>query len=144
MVMATLAEHPPRTILLVEDEPPVRRLIKRILSTERAKILTAGSGAQALQMAVRTAVDLVILDVRLPDMSGTEVLRRLRDLDANVAVIMVTGYGSADTVRAAMELGAFDYLTKPFSNEEMGRVVREALASRRVGPIRGAVSFTYE
>ena len=131
MVMAILAENPPRTILLVEDEPPVRRLLKRILSSESAKILTAGSGAQALQIAVRTAVDLVILDVKLPDMSGTEVLRQLRDIDANVAVIMVTGHGSAGTVRAAMEMGAFDYLTKPFSTEEMSRVVREALASRR-------------
>ena len=134
--MATLAENPPRTILLIEDEPPVRRLIKRILSTESAKILTAGSGARALQIAVRTAVDLVILDLRLPDMSGTEVLRRLRDIDADVAVIMVTAYGSAGSVRAAMELGAFDYLTKPFSNEEMSRVVREALASRRADSTR--------
>ena len=141
MVMATLAETPRRTILLVEDEPPVRRLIKRILSTERAKILTAGSGAQALQIAERIAVDLVILDIKLPDVDGTEILRRLRDLDADVAVIMVTGYGSAETVRAAMELGAFDYLTKPFSGEEMSRVVREALASRRLGPIRCAVSL---
>ena len=139
--MATLAENPPRTVLLIEDEPPVRRLIKRILLTESAKILTAGSGARALQIAARTAVDLVILDVKLPDMSGTEVLRRLRDIDGNVAVIMVTGYGSPGSVRAAMELGAFDYLTKPFSNEEMSRVVREALASRRVGPIRRAVSL---
>ena len=136
MVMATLAENPPRTILLVEDEPPVRRLIKRILATESAKILTAASGAQALQIAVRTAVDLVILDVRLPDMSGTEVLRRLRDIDADVAVIMVTAHGSAGSVRAAMELGAFDYLTKPFSNEEMSRVVREALASSRADSMR--------
>ena len=144
MVMATLAETPRRTILLVEDEPRVRRLIKRILSTERAKILTADGGAQALQILARTAVDLVILDVRLPDMRGTEVLRRLRDIDADLAVIMVTGYGSAGSVRAAMELGAFDYLTKPFSNEEMSRVVREALASRRVGPIRGAVSLTHD
>ena len=141
MVLAQLADNPRRTILLVEDEPPVRCLIKRILSTESAKILTAGSGAQALQILARTAVDLVILDVWLPDMIGTEVLRRLRDIDADVAVIMVTGYGSAGTVRAAMELGAFDYLTKPFSNQEMSRVVREALASRRVGPIRRAVSL---
>ena len=141
MVMATLADNPPHTILLVEDEPPVRRFTKRILSSESVRILTTGSGARALQIAERTPVDLVILDVKLPDVDGTEVLRRLRDLDADVAVIMVTGYGSAGTVRAAMELGAFDYLTKPFSNEEMSRVVREALASRRVGPIRRAVSL---
>ncbi len=128
--MVKPAENSTPTILLVEDEPQVRRFIKRILSTVSARILTAASGARALQIAVRTPVDLVILDVRLPDVSGTEVLRRLRDIDVDIPVIMVTGYGSAGTVRSAMELGAFDYLTKPFSTEEMYGVVREALASR--------------
>ena len=142
--MAKRADNPPHTILLVEDEPQVRRVTKRILSSDSVRILTTGTGARALQIAERTAVDLVILDVKLPDVDGTEVLRRLHDIDADVAVIMVTGYGSAGSVRAAMELGAFDYLTKPFSNEEMSRVVREALASRRVGPIRHAVSLTHD
>lgn len=138
--MPGLVDNPPQTILLVDDEPQVHRLIKRILSFGSARILTAGTGAKALEVAARTAVDVVILDVKLPDLSGTEVLRRLRDIDADVPVIMITGHGSPGTVRAAMELGAFDYLTKPFSGEEMRRAVREALLSRRQGPIRYAVS----
>jgi len=118
------------TVLVVKHEPDLPRLVKRVLSTEISKILVATNGARALQIAERTRLDLVILGVKLPDMKGIEVLRRLRQIDADVPVIMATGYGSAGTVRAAMALGAFDYLTQPFDTEEMRRVVREALASR--------------
>ncbi len=123
------------TILVVDDEPEVLRLFKRILSTESAQVLAAQTGTQALGIARKTRLDLVILDVKLPDVSGTEVLRRLRQIDDGVPVIMVTSYGSAETIRAAMRLGAFDYLTKPFDNQEIRRVAREALASRVCRPI---------
>ncbi len=136
MATAHSVRSSPRVILLVEDEPEVRRLIKRVVSALPARVVTASNGARALRIAARTRLALVILDVKLPDVSGTEVLRRLRAIDAGVPVIMVTSYGSADSVRAAMELGAFDYLTKPFENEELQRVVREALASRAVIPFR--------
>ena len=83
----------------------------------------------------QTRLDLVILDVKLPDVSGMEVLRRLRRIDPGVPVVIVTSYGSVETVRASMKLGAFDYLTKPFDNQEIRRVAREALTSRAGGPI---------
>ena len=133
--MANAPANPRRTILLVDDEPEVLRLFKRILSAESALILAAQSGAEALEIARQTPLDLVILDVKLPDVSGTEVLRRIRKIDAGVPVIMVTSYGSVETVRTSMKLGAFDYLTKPFDNQEIRRVAREALASRAGGPI---------
>jgi DNA-binding NtrC family response regulator len=116
-----------RTILVVDDDPEMLSLFKRILSGEDAEILPASSGAEALAMARRTRLDLVILDVKLPDVSGTEVLRRLQKMDDGLPVIIVTAYGSADSVRACMKLGAFDYLTKPFDNAEVRRVAREAL-----------------
>jgi len=116
-----------RTILVVDDEPEVLSLFKRILSAEDTQILPAGSGAEALAIARRTRLDLVILDVKLPDVSGIEVLRRLRKMDDRLPVIIVTAYGSADGARACMRLGAFDYLTKPFDNQEIRRVAREAL-----------------
>lgn len=133
--MTDVPPNPGRTILLVDDEPEVLRLFKRILSAEGTLILAAQTGAEALEIARRTPLDLVILDVKLPDVSGTEVLRRVRKIDAAVPVIMVTSYGSVETVRASMKLGAFDYLTKPFDNREIRRVAREALASRAGGPI---------
>ena len=119
-----------RRILIVDDEPAVLALLRRILSTEDAEILAVRSGAQALEIARQTRLDLVILDVRLPDVSGLEVLKRVRRIDEFVPVIMVTSYGSAKTVRASMRLGAFDYLTKPFDNQEVGRIAREAMTSR--------------
>ncbi len=119
-----------RRILIVDDEPAVLALLRRILSTEDAEILAVRTGAQALEIARRTHLDLVMLDVRLPDVSGMEVLRRVREVDEVVPVIMMTSHGSAETVRASMRLGAFDYLTKPFDNQEVKRIAREAMTSR--------------
>ncbi len=133
--MTDVFPNPRRTILLVDDEPELLSLFNRILSAEGAVIRSAQSGAEALEIARLTRLDLVILDVKLPDVSGTEVLRRLRRIDAGMPVIMVTSYGSVETVRTSMKLGAFDYLTKPFDNNEIRRVAREALASRVGGPI---------
>jgi len=127
--MAT-AQTGKRRILIVDDEPAVLALLRRILSTEDAEILAVRSGAQALEIARRTHLDLIILDVRLQKVSGLEVLKRVRRIDEFVPVIMVTSYGSAETVRASMTLGAFDYLTKPFDNQEVRRATREALTNR--------------
>lgn len=117
------------TILVVDDEPEMRALFARILEDEKGEILGARTGAEALAIARRTRLDLVILDVKLPDVRGTETLRRLRKCDDRLPVIMVTSHGSADSVRAAMRLGAFDYVTKPFDIQEIRRIVREALTS---------------
>ncbi len=133
--MANAAANPPCTILVVDDEPEVLRLVTRILSAEGTQILAAGTGAKALAIARQRGLDLVMLDIKLPDMSGTQVLRRIRRIDPRVPIIMVTSYGSVETVRTSMELGAFDYLTKPFDNQEVRRVAGEALASRAGGPV---------
>ena len=133
--MANAPPNPRCTILLADDEPEVLHLVTRILSAEGTVMLEARTGAEALAVARQTRLDLVILDIKLPDMSGTEVLRRIRGIDPGVPVIMVTSYGSVETVRTSMELGAFDYLTKPFDNREVRRVAREALASRAGGPV---------
>ena len=124
--MTTVPTSRRRAILVVDDEPEVLSLFRDILA-EDAEILAAQSGAEALAIARSTRLDLVILDVKLPDVSGTEVLRRLRKMDDRLPVIIVTAHGSADGVRASMRLGAFDYLTKPFDNAEVRRVAREAL-----------------
>ena len=133
--MANAPPNPRRTILLVDDEPEVLHLVTRILSAEGTVMIEARTGAEALAVARKTRLDLVILDIKLPDMGGTEVLRRIRGIDPGVPVIMVTSYGSVETVRTSMELGAFDYLTKPFDNREVRRVAREALASRAGGSV---------
>ncbi|MBI2216617.1 MAG: response regulator [Candidatus Rokubacteria bacterium] len=125
----TVPRYARPAILVIDDEPEMCALFEEILSVEKAQILSARTGVEALAIARRTRLDLVILDLRLPDVSGTEVLRRLRRLDDSLPVVMVTAYGSADTVRTSMRLGAFDYVTKPFDIPEIQRVIREALAS---------------
>lgn len=125
-------------ILIVDDEPAIVALLRRILAAEDVEILAARSGADALATARQSKLDLVILDVKLPDVSGVEVLRRIRKRDAIVPVIMVTSYGSPETVRAAMKLGACDYLTKPFDGEEIKRLVREAVAIRARVPVKAS------
>ena len=127
--MATVRSGKPH-ILIVDDESAVRALLRRILSTEDAEILEARNGAETLEITRRTPLDLVILDVRLPDVSGVEVLRRVRRIDGTLPVIMITSHGSAETVRTSMRLGAFDYLTKPFDNQYVRRIAREALSTR--------------
>ncbi len=131
-MVANVSKSLRHTILVVEQEPDVSRLMRRIMPSGTAKIVATCSGARALQIALRTPVALVMLDVQLADISGTEVLQRLRQTNTSTPVIMVTSRGSAATVRAAMELGAFDYLTKPFACDEMETVVYDALASRTV------------
>ena len=133
--MANAAAIPRSAILLVADEPEVLHLVTRILSAEGTVMIEARTGAEALAVARQTRLDLVILDIKLPDMRGTEVLRHIRRTDPGVPVIMVTSYGSVETVRNSMELGAFDSLTKPFDNREVRRVAREALASRAGGSV---------
>ena len=133
--MANATPNPQRTILLVDDEPEVLHLVRRILSAEGTVMIEVGTGAEALAVARQTRLDLVILDIKLPDMSGTEVLEGIRRIDPGVPVIMVTSYGSVETVRTSMMFGAFDYLTKPFDNQEVRRVAREALAWRAGGSV---------
>lgn len=119
-----------RTILVVDDEPEVLSLFRRILSAEDVELLPAENGTDALAIARRTRLDLAILDVKLPDVGGLEVLRRLRKIDPGLPAIVVTSYGSPETVRTSMRFGAFDCLTKPLDRQEIRRVVREALLTR--------------
>jgi DNA-binding NtrC family response regulator len=130
MAFGDRTDRSPRTILLIKDAPDVRQALTRALVPRRGDILAASNGAGALRIARRTRLDLVILDLKLPDISGTDLLRRLRSIDTDVPVIIITSAGSAETVRTAMELGAFDYLTKPFDAEGTTQIIQEALEWR--------------
>ena len=118
-------------VLLMDDEVEDRGSINRILSAQGAQVFQARSGTEALKIVGRHRLDLVVLAVTLPDESGTEILRRIRRVDKGVPVIMVASHGSVETVRASMELGAFDYLTQPLDTHAMRQTVGEALASAR-------------
>ena len=94
------------------------------------EVATADSGPVALRDLPRFRPDLVIMDVKMPRMNGLEVLREIKVIDPSVEVIMITAYASLDTVKQALTYGAFEYLIKPFSRQDLEQTVRRALARR--------------
>jgi DNA-binding NtrC family response regulator len=116
-------------ILVVDDDAGLRESFRLILEDEY-EVLDAEDGPRALDTVRQTPVDLVLLDIRLPDMDGIEVLERLKAIDEQVEVILVTAVKTVRTAVGAMKLGAFDYLTKPFEEDELLAVIRRALERR--------------
>ena len=119
------------TVLVVEDEPKIRELLRSVLERADLEVLSTGSGAEAIVLAERSAPDLVVLDLRLPDVPGEEVAREVRSR-SSVPILMLTAKSSeADRIRG-LELGADDYVTKPFSPREL--VLRvQAILRRAAG-----------
>lgn len=129
MALTNLLKRRRHAILVAGDAAEGRKALKETLAGQHAEVFEVQSGGQALKIVGRRRLDLVILAVT-SDVSGTGILRRIRKLDQGVPVIVVTSRGSVETVRAAMELGAFDYLTRPLDTREMRQVIDEALGSR--------------
>ncbi|MBI5523912.1 MAG: sigma-54-dependent Fis family transcriptional regulator [Desulfarculus sp.] len=119
--------HDPARILLVDDEEHVRRVLELMLGRQGYAITTAGGGTEALEKFAAEVFDLVILDLRMPDLDGISVLERMRAAEPDQTVVMITAYASVDTALAAMKQGAFDYIGKPFKEEEILLVVEKAL-----------------
>jgi DNA-binding NtrC family response regulator len=116
-------------VLVVDDDQAIRESFRLILEDE-FEVVDVPDGPRALEIARSTSVDLVLLDIRLPDMDGIEVLERLKAIDEQIEVVLVTAVKTVKTAVAAMKLGAFDYLTKPFEEDDLLAVVRRALERR--------------
>jgi DNA-binding NtrC family response regulator len=114
-------------ILVVDDDNGVLKLFDTALRDEY-KILTVNNGREALELANKKKPDLVILDLKMPDMSGIEILRRINRIDENIEVIIITGYGTMKSARVAMKLGAYDYITKPFQIDYVKGLIKDALS----------------
>jgi two-component system NtrC family sensor kinase len=117
-------------ILVVDDELGPRESLRMLLKVSY-DIHTADSGRAALAELPKYHPDLVILDIKMPDMNGLEVLRRVKELDPTVEVVMITAYASLDTVKQALTFGAFEYLIKPFSRQDLESVVKRAILRRQ-------------
>jgi len=116
-------------VLVVDDDAGLRESFRLILEDDY-EVADAPDGPRALEVVRATQVDLVLLDIRLPDMDGIEVLERIKAIDEGVEVILVTAVKTVRTAVAAMKLGAFDYLTKPFEEDELLALARRALERR--------------
>jgi two-component system, response regulator, stage 0 sporulation protein F len=106
-------------ILIVDDQYGIRILLCEVFQKEGYTTYQAANGKQALAIAGKDKPDLVILDMKLPGMGGDEILRRLKSIDPNIRVIMMTAYGELDLIQEAMELGALTHFTKPFDIDEL-------------------------
>jgi DNA-binding NtrC family response regulator len=128
-------QHPPEVarlrplVLVVDDDAGLRESLRVILEDDY-EVLDVPDGAQALELMRSCQVDLVLLDIRMPGMDGISVLERMKGLDDQVEVILVTAVKEVRSAVAAMKLGAFDYLTKPFEEEEVLSAIGRALEKR--------------
>ena len=108
-------------VLVVDDEPEAVELLVEFLSSKGYEVLTATSGQVALRQVKEERPHLVLLDVQMPKMNGIEVLKRIREIDPEMGVIMATGVNEEDVGRKALELGAFDYIVKPLDMKYLER-----------------------
>ncbi|MBI4873786.1 MAG: sigma-54-dependent Fis family transcriptional regulator [Acidobacteria bacterium] len=118
------------TILIAEDERAARCALARLLENEGFRVLAAEDGARALELCLENTPEVALVDIRMPGLDGLSLLKRLRESDADVAVVVVTAYGTSSTAIEAMKFGAFDYLTKPLDIREVLVTIERALDHR--------------
>ena len=108
-------------ILVVDDEPEAIELLQEFLVAKGYEVLTASSGEEAVQKVKEERPHLILLDVRMPKMNGLDALKRVWEIDQEVGVIMVTAVNEEETGRQALQMGAFDYITKPLDLKYLER-----------------------
>ncbi len=120
------------TILVIDDEEIMREILETLLAREGYDVRLACSGADGLELARATPFDAAIVDIMMPGLDGIATLDELKRIDEDLAVVIITAYASVESAIAAMKNGAFDYITKPFKNDEVLVVVRNAMERRRL------------
>jgi two-component system nitrogen regulation response regulator GlnG len=120
------------TLLVIDDESSILHAFRRAFHEPDATVVTASSAAEGLQLVADRKPDVVLLDINLPDRPGLETFRRIRELDARIPVIFITGHGTTDTAIEAMKLGAFDYLLKPLELPQLRAMLTRAFEISRL------------
>lgn len=118
-------------LLLVDDEEGFVNVFANRLAKRNIEVTKAYSGSEGIQALRKQDFDVAVVDLKMEDMDGIEVLKIFKKMDPNLIVIMLTGHGSADAAREGIAQGAFDYLTKPCELEELIEKIREAMGKRR-------------
>jgi len=113
-------------ILVVDDESILRNLLEKILKKEGYEVMLAASGKEAVDVLEREKVDIIISDIKMPEMDGFALLRIVKEKYPSVGVIMMTAYADAYSVKDALLLGADDYITKPFKSVEICMIIERA------------------
>ena len=115
------------TILIVDDEPNYQIVLSEILKDEGYEVFTANSGLAGLPIVYSTDLDLVLSDMKMPGMDGIAFLEKIKEYNKELPVILITAYAEVEKAVEAMRLGAFTYLAKPFSNQQLLASVRKAI-----------------
>jgi two-component system response regulator PilR (NtrC family) len=119
-------------ILVVDDEPSMREMLRIVLRRDGYEVVLAENGKVAIERLQSQPFDLLLSDIRMPDLSGVEVLRAAKEINRDLVAFMMTAFASTDTAVEAMRLGAVDYFVKPFSMDELRLKVRQHLETRRL------------
>ncbi|HUX07375.1 MAG TPA: sigma-54 dependent transcriptional regulator [Acidobacteriota bacterium] len=119
-------------ILIVDDERSMRDFLRKMLEKQDYEVKAVGSGADAIAELERDGIDLMITDIKMPDISGIELMERCKKISPDTVVIVITAYASHDTAVEAMKLGAEDYITKPFDVDEFSIIIRRSLTRKRL------------
>ena len=119
-------------ILLVDDQDTIRFFLEKTLTQEGYESVTAKTGGEAIEAARRIMPDLVLLDLKLPDMDGLEVLQKIKEIFPEICVVMITAFGDIETAVKAMKAGAYDFVSKPINLDQLLMVIRKGLKSERL------------
>lgn len=119
-------------ILIVDDEDDIRKLLEKVLQKEGYKTLTASSGIDALVLAQDNTISLVITDIRMPGISGLDLLMQLHEMDSQLPIVVISGYGGHATALESLDRGAFFFIHKPFTGESLLKTVEQGLRLPRI------------
>ena len=122
----------PAHILVIDDDKAMRDACFQILSRQGYRVELAASAKQGLSLLERLSFDTILLDLVMPDMDGLEALKKIRALDPDVEVIIITGYGTIQSAVESIKAGAFHFLSKPFVPDDLRNLVSRALGKRRL------------
>ncbi|MBO9130096.1 response regulator [Bacillus sp. 165] len=115
-------------ILIVDDQYGIRILLNEVFQKEGYQTYQAANGFQAIDIVKKDRPDLVILDMKIPGMDGLEILKRVKEIDKDIKVILMTAYGELDMIQEAKDLGALSHFAKPFDIDEIRKAVRNEVA----------------
>ena len=128
-------------VLLVDDEPDLRQIVEQILSSNKLVVMTAENGRQALELLEQEKFDVVLCDVKMPEMTGIEFLEALCAKGNQTPVVFYSGFYEKEMLKKSMQLGAFDFLEKPISADKMLQVIDNAA---EVGVLHRKIAFIRE
>jgi two-component system NtrC family response regulator len=119
-------------VLVVEDEELMRSILRQLLEDEGGNVFTADSAENALEIFSANEIDVTLTDIKMSGMDGLELLDQIKSIDDEAIVIIMTAYSSVDSAIAALRKGAYDYVTKPFVNEDLIQTVKNAIRTKEL------------